>query len=272
MCKYIKFIYSLTIICLLNTPSAMAVNSYDPNSGLIAIDSIIVDLADFKNIVVQPDQLVSYSVSPTTSTVNTFDRVTGHVTLYSLTVGTTTYSNVVITVKTVISWAEPTIIPLTGSMRIRGDADLPHCLNGPSPQPCPAIVVENAEELRNVCNSLIGWRRKAGVFSQESSAELCPIETNFDWGQNRFAIIYSSLEDYYIDNLYSKISFNVNCYAILEYSDKFVIYYGILYPSQLMYNVEFEDYLGNIQAIPIPNNGKPVLFSKLPDSGALLRK
>ena len=258
MCnKYYLRIVTLAVALLLPFSTARAINSYSPATGLVIVDSIIVGDGEFKNAVIQPEQLISYSTLPPTSTVNMMDWTTGQLTLYAVTVGTTIFSNVIITVKNVVS-SEPSVIPIIENTKIRGSAYIPHCANGASLQPCLELVIENAETLHNVCNSfLLNWRRKQG------SLDLCPIDQNFDWQKNRLAIIYSSLEDYYINHDQSIYSYNVDyIISALEYSDHWLLGYTLMYPSQLTINVEFNDYLGNIQAIPIPNDGKSVSFIK----------
>lgn len=250
---------------------AMATNTYDPATGLVTIDSISDAFAEYKNSVVEPDEIISYSTNPPTSSVNTIfsdkETIKTFFKLHSITVDGILFSNVVFTIKKVIS-SEPEVIPLGGKMLIRGSAYLPHCFNGASPEPCPELIIENAETLRQVCDTfLINWRTK------ENSPNLCPIDANFDWNKNRIVLVYSSLEDYYIERNNEEIQYNINFMSHgLEYKDHWKLFYELQYPSQFGFGIGFKDKVGNVQAISMPKDGRPITFMKIVPYSFSLRK
>lgn len=250
---------TILIIILVHLTPVMAVNIYNPATGLVTIDSIHDVLFEYKNVVVEPNQLISYNTTLPTSIKNTFDGFTGQITLYSVMVDTTVFSDVVFTLKKVVS-SEPMVIPSQDNTIVRGSAYIPHCMNGSSPQPCLELVIENSDTLSNLCKYfLLNSRIK------DNSKSLCPIDANFDWKNNRLIIVYSALEDCYVA-IDEKSIYSCNIRLIptaLKYSDHWVLVYEILYPSQIRFNVEVDDRLGNISAIAIPNDGNPIFFRKI---------
>lgn len=83
--------------------SAMAADSFDVATGRVTVGSLVVGATEYKNIVLTPGALISFSTAAATSTDDVFDFATGQLTLRSLTVGGVTYTNVVITVGSLIS-------------------------------------------------------------------------------------------------------------------------------------------------------------------------
>lgn len=250
---------------------AMAINTYDPATGWVTIDSISDAFTEYKNSVVEPDEIISYSTNPPTSNVNTvrsdWTTLKTLITLHSIIVDGILFSNVVFTIKKVIS-SDPQVIPFGDKMVIRGSAYLPHCFNGASPEPCPELIIENAETLHQVCDTfLINWRTK------RNSPNLCPIDSNFDWNKNRIVLIYSSLEDYYIESNNIKIECDINFMTdALEYKDHWKLFYTLEYPSQLKFGTGFNDKVGNVQAISMPKDGRPITFMKIVPYSFSLRK
>ena len=108
---------ALAAACLLPFTSAMAADSYDPATGLVTVESIIVGTTEYRNVVVQPGSVVSYSTAAPSSTLDTVDLTKGLLTLRSIAVGTTVFSDVVITVANVISIGSsapaPATVPVT---------------------------------------------------------------------------------------------------------------------------------------------------------------
>ena len=88
---------------LLPISSALAADSIDLATGRVTIGSLVIGTTEYRNIVLIPGSLVSFSTAPATSTDDVFDFATGHLTIRSLTVNGVTYSNVVITVASLIS-------------------------------------------------------------------------------------------------------------------------------------------------------------------------
>lgn len=265
------FVITLTTALMAICTPAMAINTFDPATGLVTIDFISDAFAEYKNSVVEPDEIISYSTDSPTSSVNTIfsdtKTIKTLVKLHSITVDGILFSNVVFTIKKVIS-SDPEVIPLGDKMLIRGSAYLPHCFNGASPEPCSELIIENAETLRQVCDTfLINWKTK------RNSPNLCPIDSSFDWNKNRIVLVYSSLEDYYIESSNMKIECDINfmIYA-LQYKDHWKLFYELQYPSQFGFGIGFKDWVGNVQAISIPKDGRPITFMKVVPYSFSLRK
>lgn len=83
--------------------SAYAVDTFDLTTGRVTIGSLVIGATEYRNIVLVPGSLVSFSTAPATATDDVFDFATGQLTIRSLTVNGVTYTNVVITVASLIS-------------------------------------------------------------------------------------------------------------------------------------------------------------------------
>lgn len=88
---------------LLASSLAFAADSFDLATGRVTIGSLVIGTTEYRNIVLIPGQVVSFSNAPATSTDDVFDFATGHLTIRSLAVNGVAYSNVVITVASLIS-------------------------------------------------------------------------------------------------------------------------------------------------------------------------
>ncbi|OYT92919.1 MAG: hypothetical protein CFE43_06495 [Burkholderiales bacterium PBB3] len=106
---------TLRRVCLLylawlaSAASANAADAFDPATGQLTIDAIVLDATLYRAVVVVPASVISFSNAPPTVSADSFDGATGRLTLRSVSVGGTAYSDVVLTVATVVSVGSATL-------------------------------------------------------------------------------------------------------------------------------------------------------------------
>lgn len=83
--------------------NAHAAAAYDPMSGQLTIDAVVLNDTLYRGVVVVPASVISYSTAPPTAPSDSVDPATGRLTLRSLSVGGTSYADVVLTVTSVVS-------------------------------------------------------------------------------------------------------------------------------------------------------------------------
>ncbi len=99
----IKRVATLLVTLLLSFTSAFAADSYDPATGYVTIESIIVGSTHYRNVVLVPGNVVSFSTAPATATEDFLDLLSGRLTIRSITAGGVDFSDVVLMLASVVS-------------------------------------------------------------------------------------------------------------------------------------------------------------------------
>ncbi len=115
-CRLISAAACLASLVAVTTVHAADV--FDPATGYLTIDAILLDATLYRSVVVVPASVISYSNAPATAPADSFDGATGRLTLRSLSVLGTSYADVVLTVSRVVSVGSATAIgELDGATR-----------------------------------------------------------------------------------------------------------------------------------------------------------
>ena len=93
---------SACLIWLVTAATAHADAVFDPATGQLTLDAIVLDATLYRAVVVVPGSVISYSTAPATAPVDSFDTGTGRLTLRSISVGGTRFNDVVLTVASLV--------------------------------------------------------------------------------------------------------------------------------------------------------------------------
>ena len=100
--------------------NVFAADSFDAATGQVTVEVIVVGDTLYRNLVLVPGALISYSSGPVTSQNDVFDINTGRLTLRALSFAGALYSDVVITVERVVSVGSSTpVVVVDTATRIR---------------------------------------------------------------------------------------------------------------------------------------------------------
>lgn len=190
---------------MLPISSALAADSIDMATGRITIGSLVIGATEYRNIVLVPGSLVSFSTAPATATDDVLDLATGQLTIRSLTVGGVTYTNVVITVASVISIGSSVPVgPVSTDPVVPNDPLFPdqwHLKNtGQAGKDAPGVAGEDL-------NVSVAWNTATG-----NGIQIAIIDDGLDVQHEDLAVVAGKSWDYRV-NAYGDPSSNASSHG-----------------------------------------------------------